>query len=114
VSNSTDVVVPPRRTVTSAEKPCSAISPVLVRPVSNWGAAAVPDAIGARVIVVVVDQRGDDHLVGRLQYDRFGRAADGRVRHRGADLADAGRVLAHGCYSPGAGSTISMSPVATS
>jgi len=51
VSNSTDVVVPPRRTVTSAEKPCSAISPVLVRPVSNWGAAAVPDAIGARVMV---------------------------------------------------------------
>ena len=51
VSNSTDVVVSPRRTVTSAEKPCSATRPTLVNPGSNWGAWAVPAANGARVMV---------------------------------------------------------------
>jgi hypothetical protein len=109
--------------LTSAEKPCPAISPTLVRSGSNWGAWAVPAANGARVMVVageqgvvdVVDQRGDVVVVvHRLQCDRVGRAAGDRVRHRGAHVDGGGRFLAHGCYFWVAGSTISMSPVLTS
>jgi hypothetical protein len=47
VSNKREVVVLPRRTVTSAEKPCSAISPMVVIPDSNCGASAVPAENGA-------------------------------------------------------------------
>jgi hypothetical protein len=65
-------------------------------------------------IVDVVNQRGDDDVVHRLQCDRVGRTARDRVRHRGADVVGGGRFLAHGCYSWVAGSTISMSPVLTS
>ena len=50
VSNSSVVVVAPRRALTRAEKPCSAISPTVVEPVSNWGAGARPAVKGARVV----------------------------------------------------------------
>jgi hypothetical protein len=45
-----------RRGVAAADgdqrgEPCSAISPALVHPRSNWGAWAVPEANGARVMV---------------------------------------------------------------
>ena len=50
VSNSSVVVVAPRRTLTRAENPCSAISPTAVDPVSNWGARARPAVKGARVV----------------------------------------------------------------
>jgi hypothetical protein len=69
---------------------------------------------GEQGVVDVVDQRGDDDVVHRLQCDRVGRAARDRVRHRGADVVAGGRFSTHGCYSWVAGSTISMSPVATS
>ena len=69
---------------------------------------------GEQGVVDVVDQRGDDDIVHRLQCDRVGRAAHDRVRHRGADVVGGGRFLAQGCYSWVAGSTISMSPVLTS
>src|SRR3954447_23127386 len=48
VSNSSVVVVVPRRTVTSAEKPCSARRPAVVRPSSNCGAETRPLDNGAR------------------------------------------------------------------
>jgi len=36
------------------------------------------------------------------------------VQHRGADAAGGPRFVAHGCYFSVAGSTTSISPVATS
>jgi len=48
VSNSSVVVVPPRRTVTSAANPCSATRPTAVRPPSNSGAAVVATLMGTR------------------------------------------------------------------
>ncbi len=42
VSKRSDVVVAPRRTLTSVANPCSATRPTNVRPVSNCGATAVP------------------------------------------------------------------------
>jgi len=51
VSAGTDVVVSPQRTVTSAEKPCPAISPAPVRPGSNGAPGRSPAANGARVMV---------------------------------------------------------------
>jgi hypothetical protein len=48
VSNSSDVVVSPRRTVISAPNPCSATSPTRVRPPSNCGAATAPTLNGIR------------------------------------------------------------------
>src|SRR6185437_13402242 len=75
---------------------------------------AEPAGVGDQGVIDVVDQRGDDDAVHRLQCDRVGRAAHDRVRHRGADVGGGGRFLAHGCYCPVATSTISMSPVATS
>jgi hypothetical protein len=48
VSKSRVVAVLPRRTLTRAENPCSAMSPTLVEPDSNWGALAVPALKGAR------------------------------------------------------------------
>ena len=50
VSNSRVVVLVPRRTLTSAEKPCSAIIPTVVDPVSNCGACVRPAVRGARVV----------------------------------------------------------------
>jgi hypothetical protein len=48
VSNSSDVVVSPRRTVTSAANPCSATRPTRVRPSSNCGAATSATLNGIR------------------------------------------------------------------
>ena len=44
VSKRTEVVVLPARTLTSAEKPCSALRPTWVTPDSNCGAFAIPAA----------------------------------------------------------------------
>ena len=64
VSKSTEVVVPPRRTVTSGEKPCSAISPTWVDPDSTCtrrllllGRGGDLDEAG----VYVVDETGDEY-----------------------------------------------------
>ena len=49
VSNSSVLLVLPRRTVTRAEKPCSARRPAPAAPSANWRAATCPMPIGARV-----------------------------------------------------------------
>ncbi|HEY1666810.1 MAG TPA: hypothetical protein VGG54_14065 [Trebonia sp.] len=49
VSNSTVLLVFPLRTVTRAEKPCSARRPATVSPSANCGAATRPAPIGTRV-----------------------------------------------------------------
>src|SRR3954454_23164897 len=105
VSNNSVVVVDPRRTVTSAENPCSARRPVVVRPLSNWGAATIPLVSGARTtpwppveqaVEDVVHERGDDDLVHRLQADRVDRRARGRPGRGCADLVRGGTAVAHG------------------
>ncbi|WP_230205079.1 hypothetical protein [Parafrankia elaeagni] len=49
MSNSSVVTVSPRRTRTSAEKPCSARSPAVVIPASNCGASTSPTPRGGRI-----------------------------------------------------------------
>ena len=50
VSNSSVERVLPSRTVTSAEKPCSARSPASVRPPVNCGAVTIPVPNGGRMM----------------------------------------------------------------
>ena len=93
------------------------LTPALLREAQQQTLAAprLRCSMSARALFkTMVDRRGDDDVVHRLQCDRGGRAAHDRVRHRGADAVGGGRFLAHGCYSWVAGSTISMSPVLTS
>ncbi len=104
VSNRTEVVVPPVRTLTSAEKPCSAIRPTWVVPHSNCGclrgtgceeSSADPLPPAQESVVDVVHQGGHHDLVYRLERDGADSTFKGRVRRGGAYGLDSGRLFTH-------------------
>ena len=95
VSNSRVVVLAPRRTLTSAEKPCSAIIPTVVDPVSNCGAGVRPTlngcprgafVAGQQGVEHVVHQRRDHDFVDGLQRDRVDRGSGRGTRDGHRDL----------------------------
>ena len=105
VSKRTVCVVFPRRVVTRAEKPCSAINPGAVQPWVNCGAATVGVAgmlfgwgsggVPEQRVVGVVHQGGDDDFVDRLQLDGVDRGAGRRSWRADCDLSRIGLFGAH-------------------
>lgn len=91
VSNSSVLLVLPLRTVTKAEKPCSARRPAKVSPPANCGAVTRPAPIDVRVIpsaeasraskvlstiVVIVTSSTSGTLTGSTAGPSAGRGAD--------------------------------------